>query len=50
VEDPAEAIAALDPPGRQREHFGWLTGSALPDPLVRPGVVLMVDELGSLCG
>ncbi len=39
VDDPAEAIAALDPPGRQCEHFSRLTGSTLRDPLVRPGVV-----------
>ena len=46
VENSAEPIVALDPPGRQREHLGRPTGSALPAPLVRPGVVVMVDELG----
>ena len=46
MEDPAQAIAALDRPGRQWDHFGWLTGSALLDPLMGSGVVLMVDELG----
>jgi hypothetical protein len=46
VDEPAEAIAPLDRPGRQRVHFSWLTGSALVDPLVRPGVEVMVDEFG----
>jgi len=46
VEDPAEAIAALDRPGRQWDHFRCLTGSALRDPLMRSGVVVIVDELG----
>lgn len=46
VEDRAEAIEALDRPGRQSDQFGWLRGSALLDPLMRPGVVVVVDGLG----
>src|SRR5262249_2472916 len=45
VEDPTKPIAALDAPGRQWDHVGRLTGSALLDPLVWPGVVVVVDVL-----
>ena len=43
--DPAKPIAALDPPGPQWDRVGRLTGSALLDPLVRPGVIVVIDVL-----
>jgi hypothetical protein len=38
-------VAALHPPGRERDHVGRLAGSALPQPLVRLGVLVVLDEL-----
>src|SRR5262245_44192740 len=45
VEHASKAVAALHPPGRERDHVGRLAGSALLQPLVRPGVVVVLDEL-----
>ena len=45
AEDPAKPISALDPPGRQWDHVGRLTGSALLDPLVWSGVIVVIDVL-----
>ena len=44
MEDSAEAIAALDRPGRQWDHLGWLIGSELLDPLMRSGMVVVVMQ------
>ena len=46
MDDTTEAIAPLERPGRQRMRFGWLSRSELVEPLVRPGVEVVVDELG----
>jgi len=45
VDDLTEAIASLHRSSRQRDHVGRLTGSTLLDPLVRTGLVVVVDEL-----
>ena len=45
MEQASKAVAALHPPGRERDHVGRLAGSALLQPLVRPGVVVVLDEL-----
>jgi hypothetical protein len=45
AEDPTKPIAALDPPDRQWDHVGRPTGSALLDPLVWPGVIVVIDVL-----
>ena len=45
MEHSAKPVATLHAPGRERDHFGRLAGSALPQPLVRAGVVVVVDEL-----
>jgi len=45
VEHASKAVAALHPPGPERDHLGRLVGSALLQPLVRPGVVVVLDEL-----
>ena len=45
MEHASKTVAALHPPGRERDHVGWLAGSALLQPLVRPGVVVVLDEL-----
>src|SRR5215831_20153374 len=42
-------MAAHDRPGRQWDQVGRLTGSPLLDPLLGPGVVVVVDELGRTC-
>ncbi len=42
---PTKPIAALDPPDRQWDHVGRPTGSALLDPLVWPGVIVVIDVL-----
>ena len=45
MEQASEPVAPLQPPGRERHHVGRLAGSALIQPLVRPGVVVVLDEL-----
>ena len=45
MEHASKAVAALHPPGRERDHVGRLAGSALLQHLVRPGVVVVLDEL-----
>jgi hypothetical protein len=45
VEHSAKPVAALHAPGRERDHFGRLAGSALLQPLMRSGVVVVLDEL-----
>ena len=46
MEDSTQAVAALHPPGRERDYVGQLAGSALVYPLMRPCVEVVVDELG----
>ena len=48
VEQASKPVAALHTPGRERDHLCRLAGSALLQPLVRPGVEVVLDELG--CG
>ena len=45
VDDAAEAIAALHSSVWQRDHVSRLVGPALLDPLVRAGVVVVIDKL-----
>ncbi len=45
MEQASKAVAALHPPGRERDHVGRLAGWALLQPLMRPGVVIVLDEL-----
>jgi hypothetical protein len=44
VENASKAVAALHPPGPERDHVGWLAGPALLQPLVRSGVVVVLDS------
>ena len=44
VEHSAKPVATLHAPGRERDYFGRLAGSALLQPLMRSGVVVVLDE------
>ena len=45
MEQTTKTISALHRTGRQRDHAGWFMGSALPEPLMRTGIVVVLDEL-----
>ncbi len=45
MEQAPETIMALHWTGRHPDLAGRCTGSALPEPLVRPSLVVMLDEL-----
>jgi len=45
MEQTTKTISALHRTGRQRDHACWFMGSALPEPLMRPGIVVVLDEL-----
>ena len=45
MEQASNAVGALHLAGRERDHFGRLAGSPLPQPLVRPAVVVVLEEL-----
>jgi hypothetical protein len=45
VEEATKTITALHWTGCQRDHAGWFMRSALAEPLVRPSLVVVLDEL-----
>ena len=45
MEHSAKPVVTLHAPGRERDHVGRLAGSALFQTSVRPGVVVVLDEL-----
>ena len=45
MDQTAKTISALHRTGHQRDHAGGFMGSALPEPLMRTGIVVMLDEL-----
>ena len=45
VDEPAEAITALDRAGGEGNHIGRWLGDTLVEPLMGPGLVVVVEEL-----
>src|SRR5262245_50521736 len=46
VDEPAEAITTLDRAGGEGDHIGLWLGDTLVEPLMGPGLVVVVEELG----
>jgi hypothetical protein len=45
MEQAAKAIAAFHSAVRGWSHIGWSAGRPLPEPLVRPSLVIVLEEL-----
>ena len=46
MDEPAEAITAFDRAGGEGDHIGRWPGDTLVEPLLGPGLVVVVEELG----